>query len=394
MAVYNHFRMNTYQVKYIMSAISPSMQYVVGTVLTPEGFMDGYVGFEDGMILEVERGNPPSSIAKGIVIPTLINAHTHVADLHVPVDLSLSLEELVAPPDGLKHRMLRAMGDEELCGTFHEASDYMFRRGVSAFADFRESGIRGSSLMCRERYQGARPVVMGRPGGLSFDREEMESLLSIVDGVGISSISDWDYEGLREVASITRSEGRIFALHASERLREDIDLILDLKPDFLVHMAMASESDLEICADHDVPVVICPRSNLFFGVVPPIARMIKLGVTLALGTDNAMINLPDILTEMEFTGRLLRAQGLRRIDTVLDMAISNGRKLLNLNDPIGIRPGSPCDLMVVGPWRGDAVTDLVLRSGSEDPILVCKDKTMGGKQVVPVQENTDTNRRK
>lgn len=386
--------MNTYQVKYIMSAISPSMQYVVGTVLTPEGFMQGYVGFEDGIILEVERGNPPTSIAKGIVIPTLINAHTHVADLHVPVDLSLSLEELVAPPDGLKHRMLRAMGENELCNTFQEASEYMFQRGVSVFADFRESGIWGSRLMCRGPYQGARPMVMGRPDGLRFDREEMESLLSIVDGVGISSISDWDYEELRGVASITRSKGRMFALHASERLREDIDLILDLKPDFLVHMTMASDSDLEICADQDVPVVICPRSNLFFGVVPPIARMLDLGVLMSLGTDNAMISMPDILTEMEFAGRLLRAQGVRRIDPVLDMAICNGRKLLNLNEPIGIRPGSPCDLMVVGPWRGDAVTDLVLRSGSDDPILVCKDKSIGGKQVVPVQENTDTNRRK
>jgi cytosine/adenosine deaminase-related metal-dependent hydrolase len=375
MAVYNRFRTNTYQVKYIISAIPPSMEYVAGAILTPEGFVEGYVGFEDGLIVEVERGESPTHITKGIVTPTLINAHTHVADLRVPVDLSLSLEELVAPPDGLKHRMLRSMSEEELCDIFREASEFMFQRGVSTFADFRESGIEGSRLLCQSDCEGARPVIMGRPMDLKFDREEMNSLLSVVDGVGISSISDWNYSELMEVAELTHQKGKMFALHASERIREDIDLILDLKPDYLVHMTMATDSDLEICTDHELPVVVCPRSNLFFGRKPPLARMLNIGVTIALGTDNAMISLPDMLTEMEFAGRILRQQGFSRVDPVLQMALCNGRKILKLNETIGIQPGSPCDLLVVGPRRGEAVTDFVLRSGSANPLLVIKGKT-------------------
>ncbi|HUV23814.1 MAG TPA: amidohydrolase family protein [Methanomassiliicoccales archaeon] len=348
------------------------MEYVAGTILTLEGFVEGYVGFEDGVIVEVERGQPPSCIAKGIVTPTLINTHTHVADLRIPVDLSLSLEELVAPPDGLKHRMLRSMSSKDLCDTFREASELMFQRGVSAFADFRESGIDGSRLLCQGEWGGAHPVVMGRPSELRFDREEMDTLLSLVDGVGISSISDWDYPELMDVADITHHRGKMFALHASERIHEDIDLILDLKPDYLVHMTMATDSDLEACADRGVPVVVCPRSNLFFGREPPLARMLDAGITIALGTDNAMISLPDVLTEMEFAGRILRQQGHGRVDPVLRMVIENGRKILKLNEPIGIQPGSPCDLLVIGPRRGEAVTDLVLRSASANPLLVIK----------------------
>lgn len=351
------------------------MEYVAGAILTTEGFVEGYVGFEDGLIVEVERGEPPTCIARGIVTPTLINAHTHVADLRVPVDPSLSLEELIAPPDGLKHRMLRSMSKEELCDIFREMSEFMFQRGVSTFADFRESGIEGSRLLYHSDCKGARPVTMGRPMNLKFDQEEMNSLLSVVDGVGISSISDWDYPELVEVAELTHQRGKMFALHASERVREDIDLILDLKPDYLVHMTMATDSDLEVCADHELPVVICPRSNLFFGKEPPLARMLNKGVIIALGTDNAMISLPDMLTEMEFAGRILRKQGFNSMDPVLQMTLCNGRKILKLNELIGIQPGSPCDLMVVGTRRGEAVSDLVLRSGSVNPLLVIKGNT-------------------
>jgi cytosine/adenosine deaminase-related metal-dependent hydrolase len=168
----------------------------------------------------------------------------------------------------------------------------------------------------------------------------------------------------------------MFAIHASERVREDLDQILDMKPSFLVHMTVASDDDFITCAQEGVPIVACPRSNLFFGRMPPLRRMIEAGVTVALGTDNAMISLPDILTEMEFAGRLLRFQGMRDVDYVVDMAVKNGRKILNQKVAIGIEPDSPCDFMVIGNKNGDTVTDLVLRSAAENPKLVCVGKKL------------------
>lgn len=352
------------------------MRYVEGTILTDEGWIEGHIGFEDGIVQEVCRGPHTEAELSGIIIPTLINAHTHIADYIVPVDLSLPLEAIVAPPDGLKHRALREASPHLLMKNMNYMALFMLRKGISRFIDFREGGIRGASLLKNSCKIGAKPFIMGRPANTSYNKDEADALLKSVDGIGISSISDWDYGELKALAEFTHSRGKMFALHASENRREDIDLILDLKPDFLVHMTMASEDDLEICADQGIPVIVCPRSNLFFGIMPPIKKMIEKGLTLALGTDNAMITMPDLLLEMEFTGRVMRYQGLKNLDAVLEMAVATGRKILNLNGTIGIGPGLPCDFMVLRSRGGNPVSDLILRSSSEDPLMVCMGETI------------------
>ena len=132
----------------------------------------------------------------------------------------------------------------------------------------------------------------------------------MADGIGASSISDWDYQELFDLASFVIL-GERCSTDASERIREDIDKVLDLRPSFIVHMTKASDGDLDAVEAEGVPLVICIRSNLFFGSEPPLARMMQKGLNVALGTDNAMISMPDILTEMEFAARMLRRQGAR-----------------------------------------------------------------------------------
>ncbi|MGD0056436.1 MAG: amidohydrolase family protein [Methanomassiliicoccales archaeon] len=345
-----------------------------GSVFTDCGFINGYVGFEAGLIKEVERGRVDSPLAKGIVLPTFVNSHTHLADYVVPVDLALSLEEIVAPPSGLKHRILKETPPEVLSRSMRMLSQRMFRRGTSRFVDFREGGIRGTYQLSSQREGRCRPVILGRPEDLDFDKEEMTQLLKVVDGVGLSSVSDWNPDTIARLASFVRSKGKMFAIHASERVRENLDQILDLRPSFLVHMTMATHDDIAICAQEGIPIVVCPRSNLFFGKMPPLKEMIEAGVTLALGTDNAMFSVPDMFIEMEFAGRLLRCQGVKKVDHAVDMAVSNGRKILNQKVAIGIEPDTPCDFMVVGTKNGDAATDLVLRSTADDPKLICMGK--------------------
>ncbi len=163
----------------------------------------------------------------------------------------------------------------------------------------------------------------------------------------------------------------MFSIHASERIREDIDKVLDLRPSFIVHMTKASDGDLDAVEAEGVPLVICIRSNLFFGSEPPLARMMQKGLNVALGTDNAMISMPDILTEMEFAARMLRRQGAKELAPVIKMATSNGRKIINPGHLIEIRPGNKSDFVVFEDKKGDPVTDLTLRSAAEGPLLVC-----------------------
>ncbi len=344
------------------------MEYVSGPIWSPHGFWRGHIGFEDGVIAEVGKGRAKDNVAEGIIMPTFINAHSHIVDYVVPVDLSMSLIEVVAPPNGLKYRVLGETPMERQRQAVSYLSECMLRKGTSAFSDFREGSVEGSMVL--RSATGARPFIMGKTRSPHFDRDEVQELLKVSDGIGPSAISDWDYEELRELSDLVHSRGKVFALHCSERIREDLDKVLDLRPSYLVHMCQATDGDLEVCAQEGVPIVVCPRSNMFFGLPTPIRRMIEAGVVVALGTDNAMISFPDMFIEMEFAGRLLRSQGMSRLDCVMSMATGNGRKIINECPLIEFDPGSPCDFMVVRERGGDPVTDVVLRSAGHDPLLV------------------------
>ena len=125
-------------------------------------------------------------------------------------------------------------------------------------------------------------------------------MLDYSHGIGISSISDWNYEELSLISSHVNERKKIFAIHASENKRENIQKILDLKPRFVVHLCSATDEDITDVAKEKIGVVVCPRANLFFGLQPPIDMLLKKKIPVMLGTDNAMIVKPDIFKEVDF----------------------------------------------------------------------------------------------
>ncbi|MGD0818048.1 MAG: amidohydrolase family protein [Methanomassiliicoccales archaeon] len=350
------------------------MELVSGKLLTSDGFIDAHVEFENGVVKHVGDGPAIGATAEGVIVPTFINSHTHIADFVVPVDTRLSLEELVAPPHGLKHRMLSSISAMDLTCSMVYLSKFMFSRGISSYIDFREGGVEGAKALASARGNGAEPVIMARPSGLKYVPEEIDALLEVADGVAVSSITDWDYGELKSLAMHVKEKNGRFAIHASERIREDIGRVLDLDPWFVVHMTVATKDDVAECAQADVPIVVCPRSNLFFGSVPPLKMMLDTGANIALGTDNAMVSMPDMFQEIEMAARLLRSQGMRDLTPLIDMAFANARILLNRNDSFNIQPGTPCDFMVLRSKGGDPLTDLALRSSPDDPSIVCHGK--------------------
>jgi cytosine/adenosine deaminase-related metal-dependent hydrolase len=150
------------------------------------------------------------------------------------------------------------------------------------------------------------------------------------NGIGLSSISDWEPSEIEKIAKHVRTKKKLFALHASEVVREDIDAILDLHPNLLVHMIAATKTDLEHVNNANVPIVVCPRSYLFFRLKKNLELMKKTGVTLLLGTDNAMINTPDVIEEV----RMLRETGAFSLEELLTNVTYTPRKALNLDDCI------------------------------------------------------------
>jgi cytosine/adenosine deaminase-related metal-dependent hydrolase len=324
------------------------MDFVSGEILTKNGFKSGYIGFEGKKIVETGKGDSPKiPICKGLIIPTFVNAHTHIGDSFIKeknIDLPKNIEELVAPPNGFKHKLLREASDIEIIEGMKKSIKTMIENGTKYFCDFRENGILGiKQLKTALSLNKISSIILSRPGSLKYDKNEVDILLKNSDGIALSSISDWDYSELQKIAKNTREKNKIFALHASERVREDIDDILDLKPNFLVHMIKAQESDLERVNENNIPTVVCPRSNSFYGLKPNFRLMKKVGVNLLLGTDNAMLNSPVILDEIHYVKSVTRDFSTFEL---LFMTTYGARKALNLDCDI-LGPNSRADFMVL-----------------------------------------------
>lgn len=318
------------------------MEYVSGKTLTRDSFEEGYIGFENHRIVDKGVGTPPKKpICDGLIVPTFVNAHTHIGDSFIrekDVKLPKNIEELVAPPNGLKHKLLNQASEGEIIDGMKKSIGEMKKTGVSHFCDFRENGTAGISQLKKAlENTNVSSLILSRPKELRYDHQEMELLLKNSDGIGVSSIVDWNYSELEKVAKHAKSKGKMFAIHASERIREDIELILDLKPDFLVHMVKATESDLIRAKDADIPIAVCPRSNAFFGLEPNIKMMKKIGIDIMIGTDNAMLNAPSVLDEIGYIQSLstefTKWELLQMITYIPRKALNLDVDILDLNSP-------------------------------------------------------------
>ncbi|WP_435318424.1 amidohydrolase family protein [Haloarchaeobius sp. TZWSO28] len=304
-----------------------------GTILAGDEFepVEGRVVVEDGEIQAVEEAPVESD---DIVLPAFVNAHTHIGDsIAKEAGGGLSLEELVAPPDGLKHRLLRQTSYEEKVAAMRRSLQFMQSGGTTTCVEFREGGVDGVRAI-REAADGLDidPVVLGR--------ETIDAMrLDDADGFGASGANDAEFG---EERAATAEEGKLFGIHAGEADPSDIDPAMDLDPDFLVHMCHPEPRHLERVAEEGTPIAVCPRSNLVTDVgLPPIREWLDR-TTVALGTDNVMLNSPSMFREMEFTAKLCDVTATE----VLRMATLSGAELAGLNYGC-IEPGREAKLLVL-----------------------------------------------
>jgi len=136
-----------------------------------------------------------------------------------------------------------------------------------------------------------------------------------------------------------------------ERLRE----LGQLGPNFIgVHAVHLNDDDLHLLASTGCSIAHCPTSNLKLASgFAPVARMRQLGINVGLGTDGAASNNRlDLLGEMRLASLL--AKGLTGDASalpareILRMATLNSANALGLGKEIGsISPGKSADLCAV-----------------------------------------------
>jgi cytosine/adenosine deaminase-related metal-dependent hydrolase len=329
---------------------------VEGTILVGPEFepVEGRIVVDNGEIQAIEETETGS---ESIVMPAFVNAHTHIGDsIAKEAGAGLSLDELVAPPDGLKHRLLRETNRETKVDAMSRSLKQMEATGTASFIEFREGGADGVELLrdalARRQID---PVILGR---------ETEAAMEASDGFGASGARDGDFDQLRNA---TRRADKLFGIHAGERDASDIHPALDLDPDFLVHLVHAQDLHLDRIEDSEIPAVVCPRSNLVTNVgVPPI-RQLTERTTVALGTDNVMTNSPSMFREMEFAAKLTDLPA----STILRMATLNGAKIAGHNCGV-IEEGRDAKLLVLDGnsdnlcYAKDVVRAVVRRAGHAD----------------------------
>lgn len=367
--------------------------------------LKGDLLIEDGLVREigdVRSGADTEIDASGdIVLPGLINTHTHVAmaimkgmadDLPFPDFLArtFSIDSKRTPKD-IK------------CGAELGCLE-MIRSGTTTFVDLyysedviavavEASGLRGilSWTVLDQEFttQSGKPMDNCRRFCESF--RGRERILPAVGLQGVYVCSSGTFVEARDYALENRL---LLHFHLSETRREVNDLkkregmrpveYLDKlkflgKTGLAAHAAWLTLNEVRILGRNETSISTCPVSNmkLATGGVAPIPEMVVAGVNVSVGTDgSATNNSLDMFGEIKTLGLLQKSSrwdpSILKAQQLLDFATIGGAKAVGLESSIGsIEIGKKADLVIMdgkspnlNPLRRENVVSNVVYSSS------------------------------
>jgi len=351
-----------------------------GRMLTIDGAVidNGVVVVDNGLITFVGKTTNEKADkvidAKGcIVMPGLINAHTH---------LSMTLFRGFAddlPYDKWTKKIQSA--EMKLTPADIRAGAYlglleMIKTGTTAFADMyfhmdevaevvQESGMRAalgygmieglnedSETKLKNRAEFARKWN-GKAGGRITTMYAPHSAVSCSKEF-LEKVKELAFrDNLRIHMHVLETEDELKLMKkrygmCSINLLNSIGL---LGPGVLAaHCVWLSDDDIDILKTKKVNVVHCPASNMALGVgTAPVPKMLERGINVALGTDGAASSGSlDMWKEMRMASYLhkLKDPQVLPASKVLEMATVNGAQALEINAGV-LKPGCLADIIIV-----------------------------------------------
>lgn len=349
---------------------------------------------DEGKIVEIGKESREGKIIDvdgAIVCPSFINGHMHIGDSIIKDEgYGLSLSEMVKPPNGVKHKALASAEDEEIIQAMKSTMWEMVESGTTHFIDYREGGIKGVKLLKKASKDiPIKPIILGRDDSFYGDDPDLKKvsiairkLLKIADGIAPSGFGEITDEVADLIVEECKKQNKISSIHVAESESNQVESIdkfdkteinRAINSNFcqLVHLTNPKNDDLDLLSQSNSNAVVCPRANATLNVgVSHLNEMLKMGVKPLIGTDNVMLNSPNLFRELEFTLKIMSVYYNNYINPkdLLKMATTNVC-YNKINDVVGkstIDVGNDAEFIVLNSFSKNPYLNIINRCESKN----------------------------
>lgn len=348
-----------------------------GMVLTSEGFIEGAVAVDNGLITFVGKNANEKAEqvidAKGCaVMPGLINAHTHLA-----MTLFRGFADGLPYKDwiGRIQKVEAKLTPRDVRAGAYLGALEMIKTGTTSFADMyiymdevakvvEETGLRASlgfgmiegnedsDKKLRKRGDFVRKWG-GAAGGRIMPMYAPHSVLSCSREFLIKVKERAKKDNVRIHIHVLETEDELNLMKRRYGMCsiKFLNSIGFLSKDVLAaHCVWLSDDDIGLMNDKNVNVAHCPSSNMALGVgIAPVPKMLEKGINVALGTDSAASSGSlDMWKELRCVSYLHKQKDPKTMPSskVLEMATGNGAKALGIKAGV-LAPGYLADIIVI-----------------------------------------------
>ena len=350
-------------------------------------YFKGYVGIEDERIAFVSQDKAEAKkffeshagdcmrmdASDMIVMPGLINTHTHVAmallrgisddvplmewlEQHIwPIEAKMGYQEVY---DGARLGILEML----MGGTTTFVDMYPYEEAVAEAAesagiralvspcpmDFRMDHFENDWKQVQKRFSSSRLVSMwmGPHAIYTLSGKNLQRSISLSKELGIGSHV--------HLAETQTEQDNCMAQHGvspTEYLEKEG---LFSTKTLAAHCVVMSDHDIEILAKNGVSVAHNPQSNMKLASgIAPVKKMLEAGMNVSIGTDGASSN-----NDLDMWEEMRTASLLQKVNThdpcaipaytALQMATVNGAKAIGREGELGvIVPGALADILLV-----------------------------------------------